>query len=108
MDTKCCAAVYASNVKKKKSQTVAKAQKTLSFTLLNFGSLRGAKLKPKPEEINIQVETFAANFSPSSAQPSSHRAGEKKGGVENNENRGEKKIGKRKNYQATAVKQKQK
>lgn len=108
MDTKCCAAVYASNVKKKKSQTVAKAQKTLSFTLLNFGSLRGAKLKPKPEEINIQVETFAANFSPSSAQPSSHRAGQKKGGVENNENRGEKKIGKRKNYQATAVKQKQK
>jgi len=90
MDTKCCAAVYASNVKKK-NQTVAKAQKTLSFTLLNFGSLRGAKLKPKPEEINIQVETFAANFSPSSAQPSSHRAGEKKGGVENNENRGEKK-----------------
>jgi len=41
---------------------VAKAQKTLSFTLLNFGSLRGAKLKPKPEEINIQVETLPQTF----------------------------------------------
>lgn len=37
-------------------------EKTLSFTLLNFGSLRGTTLKPKPEEINIQKSKFAANF----------------------------------------------
>lgn len=34
----------------------------MSFTLLNFGSLRGTTLKPKPEEINIQKSKFAANF----------------------------------------------
>lgn len=34
----------------------------MSFTLLNFGSLRGTTLKPKPEEINIQKSKFATNF----------------------------------------------
>lgn len=48
-------------------------EKTLSFTLLNFGSLRGTTLKPKPEEINIQKSKFAANFRAGERVEKKHR-----------------------------------